>query len=108
MKNAKVKLYYKNLPVCSLETAETMIHWNTDPLENTENTVIAIWFDKFEPSWFWDMRYNARWILTAKLNTIEQILNRLHLNLLADEGLLFWVCHLAFFCLTHMKKHLFM
>ena len=49
----------------------SLLHWKTEPLE-IENTVIANWFDKFGPTRIWGISYNTRWILTAKLNIIEQ------------------------------------
>ena len=75
-----------------------MKQWTTETLNHLKlkNTMIANWFDKFEPNWIWDMSYNAKCILTVKLNTIEQVLKIFHLNLMIDEVLLLWVCHLAF------------
>ena len=55
----------------------SLLLWNTEPLEKNEpfeieNTVIANWFDKFGQARMWDISYNTRWILTAKLNIMEQ------------------------------------
>ena len=60
----------KNLPVYCTKTLNHLKYWTT----RNWNTVIANWFDKLEPIRIWGVSYNTRWILTAKLNIVEQVL----------------------------------
>ena len=62
-----------------------MNDWNTDPLENTESTVITDWFTNLN-----QLDFEIWATMLGGLNTIK------HLNLMIDEGLLLWVYHLAF------------
>ena len=89
--------------------------WNTEPLENTESLETlnhlklkycdCKLIDKFEPIRMWGISYNTRWILTAKLNIIEQ---KFLLQFVDWWSFTLMSMSLDVYCIRHLKNILFL
>ena len=96
--------YIYTLEILPVYCTETLNHLKKTELLEIENTVIAR-VDKFGPTRIWGISYNTRWILTAKLNIIEQEVLKVSASIC--WLMVFYSCEYAtwhFLCQTY-KKH---